>query len=387
MKIIVYTHEFLPWSGGIATYNAELAYGLAEVGADVLVLAPQYGREKWDQQGDPIYEMWRPYPDSGLRVLRLIRSAASILWTWIRYHPDVIIATDGGTQRITAIMSLILPLPIVLVVHGKEVRRLFENDRPLIRLLRKPIVQGLIRAKAVIAVSQATRDTLLSFLPRLQHSIYLVQFGVKRPSAISVESQRLASLRNRLTLASNTRVILTVARLIPGKGQDNVIRALPVILKQIPNVKYVIVGDGECAEALESLAKRTGVLSAVRFVGNAPREEVWSYYALCDVFAMPSRRINENFGIVFLEAASMGKPAVGGRRAGMSEAVIDGKTGILVDPDSIEEIADAIVKLLMDEQTAAEMGHQGFQRYTREFSTRAMAKNTMKVLQKIVDEP
>ena len=95
MRILVYTHEFAPWSGGIATYNLELAQGLAARGHDVLVLAPKYsGNGKAAQSGQ--YRVWRPFPDKGFKPYKILASMVSLVIVWLWFRPDVIFATNGG---------------------------------------------------------------------------------------------------------------------------------------------------------------------------------------------------------------------------------------------------------------------------------------------------
>jgi phosphatidylinositol alpha-1,6-mannosyltransferase len=384
MRILIYTHEFAPWSGGIATYNSELASGLATQGHDILVLAPRYSGGNDVEQKKEKYRIRRPFPDEGFKPYKLVVSTLSLIWAWLKFRPDAIMATNGGSQRCAALASLLFPIPLVLVVHGKEIRGLFKNERPLIRGLRPLLCEGFRHARIVIAVSEATREILLSAMPELSDKTHVVHFGIDSPSWSLIGEQQIGALRKNLNLTREDKVLLTVARLTPGKGHDYVIQSLPKVLEEVPDAKYLVVGDGESAEELKSLVQTMGVEPSIRFVGNVPREQVWAYYQLCDVFVMPSR-LNENFGLVFLEAASMGKPTIGGNRAGMKEAVLAGETGILVDPDSVEEIASAIIYLLTHPEVVSQMGQRGYERFEKHFSVQAMVEKTLSVLGQMFD--
>ena len=384
MRILIYAHEFPPHSGGIATYNTELANGLSAQGHKVLVLAPKYSaRENTEQSGEK-YRVWRTFPNKGFKPYKILASTVSLIWCWFRFHPDVILATNAGSQRCAAIASLLFPIPYVLVVHGKEIRELFKNDRLLIIFFRNLIRRGFFRAKAIIAVSEVSRNTLLSVMPELEKKTHIVYFGIESPFQAAIEEKEVEDLRKHLHLASEDKIILTVARLTPGKGQDLVIHSLPKVLEKMPNTKYLVVGDGECAAELKSLAQVLGVESAVRFVGNVPRRQIWGYYKLCDVFVMPSR-LDENFGLVFIEAASVSKPVIGGTQSGMKEAVLNRETGILVNPDSIEEITDAIIYLLTHPEIASQMGRHGRDRFNECFTIQAMIEKTLDVLRGVAD--
>lgn len=126
----------------------------------------------------------------------------------------------------------------------------------------------------------------------------------------------------------------------------------------------MIVGQGVERLRLEKLAEQLGVRGCVTFVGPVDDDELPKYYNDCDVFVMPSREIPQDpsveaFGIVYLEASACGKPVIGGRSGGAEEAIVDGMTGLLVDPWNIEELAEAINRLLSDGDFARELGENG----------------------------
>jgi len=158
------------------------------------------------------------------------------------------------------------------------------------------------------------------------------------------------------------RVILTVGRLTPRKGIDTVIRALPSVIERVPNAVYMVVGEGEDRERLEALARETGVEDHVLFEGSVPFSQLPSTYNLCDVFVTPSRSAPpsvEGFGIVFLEANACGKPVIGARSGGIPDAIVDGETGLLVEPDDEPGLAEALVSLLSNPERCRALGEAG----------------------------
>jgi phosphatidylinositol alpha-1,6-mannosyltransferase len=170
-------------------------------------------------------------------------------------------------------------------------------------------------------------------------------------------------IRARLGLADRP-VVVCVSRLVPRKGQDTLILAMPAILAREPDAVLLIVGGGPYAKELEKLAAETGVTDAVRFTGPVPWAELPAHFGAGDVFAMPCRTRRggldvEGLGIVYLEASATGLPVVAGDSGGASDAVLDGETGWVVRGGSVEETADRIATLLGDPELRRRMGERG----------------------------
>jgi phosphatidylinositol alpha-1,6-mannosyltransferase len=166
--------------------------------------------------------------------------------------------------------------------------------------------------------------------------------------------------------------LLTVTRLVRRKGVDTVIEALPQIASAVPDIEYVVVGEGPEKERLRELSRRLGVESRVHFVGAVSDEQKAACLHLCDVFVMPSRDIPteppEGFGIVYLEANVCGKPVIAARTGGVEDAVEDGVNGLLVEPDSPSQVAEAVERLLRDPDTARSIGARGRARVLERFT-------------------
>ena len=168
--------------------------------------------------------------------------------------------------------------------------------------------------------------------------------------------------------------MVCISRLVPRKGQDMLIRALPLIRARVDGAALVIVGGGPYAGALRRLAEDRGVGTEVVFTGGVPNAELPAHYAMADVFAMPCRTRGagldvEGLGIVFLEASATGVPVVAGalgRGAGNRSA--DGETGRVVDGRSLDEIVEAVSDLLSDPATGRRMGEAGRQWISRDWN-------------------
>lgn len=172
-----------------------------------------------------------------------------------------------------------------------------------------------------------------------------------------------ATVRARLGL-SDRPVVVCVSRLVPRKGQDTLILAMPRILRAVPDAVLLIVGGGPYRRDLERLAERTGVAPAVRFTGPVPWEELPAHFGAGDVFAMPCRTRRggldvEGLGIVYLEASATGLPVVAGDSGGAPDAVLDGETGWVVPGGAPIPAAERITTLLRDPELRGRLGERG----------------------------
>jgi phosphatidylinositol alpha-1,6-mannosyltransferase len=161
---------------------------------------------------------------------------------------------------------------------------------------------------------------------------------------------------------------VTVARMQERyKGHDVLVRALALVRAKVPQVQWVVIGDGSLRAGVEQLTDAYGVADAARFLGAVSDEERDSWLARSQLLAMPSRLpaggfAGEGFGIAFLEAAAHGRPVVAGNVGGATDAVIDGVTGLLVDPCDQLAVAEAITRLLLDPGLAERLGRAGRER-------------------------
>jgi len=221
----------------------------------------------------------------------------------------------------------------------------------------------------VFTISRFTKDMLVKSGVKLS-KIFIFNNGVdlnewnKRDPNKEKEIEKTHNLKEK-------KVIITVSNLGERKGHDMVLKALPEVIKVIPNLIYFIVGTGSTRGSLEELVKSLGLDNYVKFLGYTPKKYLPSYYHLSDLFIMPNREVGssvEGFGIVFIEANACKKPVIAGRSGGALDAVVDGKTGLLVNPEDRIDIAKALIKLLSNEKLAKQMGEAGYNRVKKELT-------------------
>ena len=170
-------------------------------------------------------------------------------------------------------------------------------------------------------------------------------------------------LREKYGIADRATIV-SVGRLVHRKGQDRLVEAMPLVLKEIPEAHLVFIGEGPHRKKLDQLVEKHKLENHVTFIGRIQYSDLPRHISLGDIFAMPSRsRLFglevEGLGIVYLEASACGLPVVGGNSGGAPDAVKEGITGFVVDGNNLPEIADRIITLLKDDELRNQMGNAG----------------------------
>ncbi|MFJ7497513.1 glycosyltransferase family 4 protein [Streptomyces sp. NPDC097727] len=367
---LVITNDFPPRQGGIETFVHAMATRIPD--DDVVVYTSR-------EPGDTAYDAALPFP-----VVR--DSSGMLLPTGRVTRRAVEIARAHGCDRVwfgaAAPLALMAPTlrrsgiqRMVATTHGHEI---WWARTPGPRQMMRRIGDGV---DVVTYLGQYTRARIGPSLGPRAHMSRLVpgvDAEVYRPDA-----EAGSALRTELGLHGK-RVILCVARLVPRKGQDMLIRALPLIRREVPDAVLVVVGRGPDEARLRKLAHRHAE-GSVRFVGGKSHTETPQYYAAADVFAMPCRTRKagleaEGLGIVFLEAAASGLPVVVGDSGGAPDTVLDGRTGRVVDGTDTAAIAGALTRILLDADQAAEMSAAGRKWAQESWSWDASARHLTQLL-------
>ena len=360
---LMVTSSFLPGRGGIESYLSELCELVAP---DLAVIAPP------SRDGSPLPRDlgYETFPFSSRVPVPSKRLTGEVIATARSLGTDRIIL---GTPWPLALMAPALKragLRVAAIVHGAEF--ITANAVPL---LRRRVASALAEADLLLPVSDYTRGKVADAIQSAgltppPMTLLRARVDVERFRCI----EDRATLRSTVGLPSDVKLILTFGRLVPRKGNDRLIRALPLIRARVPGAVLVIAGTGPEMRRLKRIARRT---EGVIFTGRVPDADAAAVYASADVFALgvADRWFGldiEGLGVVLLEAAASCVPAVTGRSGGTPEAVIDGSSGFVVDARNQAALVDRIATLLEDPELAREMGRKARSHVEDTFSGRKL---------------
>ncbi|EFK11537.1 glycosyltransferase, group 1 family protein [delta proteobacterium NaphS2] len=378
-KVLFISSNFPPVQGGIAHYIYEIVRNLSRERVIVVAL-PTLGFERFDcGQTFTIKRLNVPATWNSLS-LQFKFLFPFYLWKIIFEKSASIIICDTAHHTLMLpawLMNKLRGVPYGVFVHGSDLLK----QQKRATLYRRLFNKILIKADLVFVNSKMTAKFVqdVGVKPSRLNVIHPPIDAEKYPIKITSKS-----LREKFELTGN-KLILSVGRLVERKGFDTVIKSLPQILKAVPDAHYLIVGSGPYRGKLEKLARELALDKYVTFAGYVSDQELPSFYSACDLFVMVSRQLFsqgdiEGFGIVYLEANLLCKPVVAGRSGGVADAVLHEKTGLLVDPESPGEVAEAIVRLIHEPKLAKQLGVTGRERVLVDFSSKAAAQ---KVLDKL----
>lgn len=297
----------------------------------------------------------------------------------------IVVNDTTSLSTLCYMVAKVLRVPVIQTVHHVQ--------PGLSRGLSKWLTRFNMRAVNInICVSQHTEADVVKFARSahiktsvIYNAVDLDDINNWRADVTRV-NEAIASLQKRGYDKGNGPTILTVATLSKHKGIQWVIRAMPKILSEYRDARYVVAGDGLYRSELERAVEDylpPHLRHAVTFLGRVSDAAKYACYCMCDVFAMPSSE--EGFGLVYVEAAAFGKPAIGCDVMGIPEAVTHGETGLLVSPMNVDSVADAILRLLRNESDRLHMGQNGRRRVESELSWSASARKYQQVLSELRD--
>jgi len=414
MRMAVLVYEYPPKIvGGLGTYAAEITRKFVLLDHDVSVFTMN------DDKGSlPTRELWRgieihrplhldvsdSLPDviaedvkkwgRGIQLFSQILvynylSASKIVNELVRrdeFKYDMIVAHDWLSVISGVAIKRELGIPLVFHVHSTEKGRTLGNGSDVVSNIES---RGGLMADMIITVSEAMKSELMELgFPKEKIQVCYNGVDPKKYSREQVSDEKVREVRQSYGVGDNDLMALFVGRLVWIKGVDRLIRAMPQVLQTIPNLKLVIVGLGEMREYLEKLVQTLKLKDVVKFRFEfIPEEERIAHYAACDVAAFPS--LYEPFGIVALEAMSMGKPVVVGAAgiSGMKESVVPNgpdQCGFHVNPEDPADIAWGLINAVQDPQRKEWLGNNGRKIVLARFSWDVIAKKTAELYSKLL---
>jgi phosphatidylinositol alpha-1,6-mannosyltransferase len=353
-KVLFVTNDFGPRAGGIETFIIGLIERRA-FASTIVYTSAQANSQEYDQIWEKKYgvkvirdssRILLPTPRVARRISALIKAEGISVAAFGAAAPLGLLAHSMKRSGIVRIVAL---------THGHEVW--WAKVFPFNLLLRR-IGTGV---DSLTYLGEYTRQMISRPLTQSAKSAM-----IKIAPGIDTDHfspRNSANLRQSLQL-SQKKVIVCVARLVHRKGQDKLIDAMPSILESISNAHLLIVGQGPYQSKLVKRVKKLGLEESVTFVGRINYEKLPEYICVGDLFAMPSRsRFGglevEGLGIAYLEASACGLPVIAGSSGGAPDAVVDGKSGVVVNGTDITAIAKTVIKFLRDPEGSRQMGQFG----------------------------
>ena len=361
MKTLLFTIEYPPFKGGVANYYSNLVKFWPEP-ENIFVLDNSLGK---------LFVSWLPFKKSILAKRELFKTIKEKSIDHILVGQ--ILPLGGNALK----AKKRLGVKYSVFLHGMDFAVAVSQKRKI-----KQVKNILQNCENIICVNSYVAKMAKQFLSD-DSKIKIINPGISQKN-IDIKPEIIEKIK-QCSFLQNKYLMLSVGRLVERKGVDMVLKTIPQLVDQIPELMYLIGGTGSdeykikrCYNDLEEKYKKH-----VIFLGELDEDQKWAYMNLCDLFIMPSRSINgdfEGFGIVYLEANLLGKPVIGGDSGGVSDAVENGLNGLLVDPQSMDDIAMAVMQLYKNRELAQRLGKQGQERARLEFNWSEKARQIYNLL-------
>ncbi|MDR3602414.1 MAG: glycosyltransferase [Desulfosporosinus sp.] len=401
MRVLILSHMYPNRVGPVGgIFVRQQAQALARLGVEVNVVAPipwvpgfMTGRGKWG--GYPLVPFAEQPDGFAVRHPRVLEFPRSLFF---EYYPQTYawgierVVTEQIARGVDLIHAHVAhpdgaaalrfgrkyKIPVVVTVHGQDFAYTLQRSQTCAKSVRATL-QG---ASGVILVSAKlkTQYGLETWADQLE-KYRVIYNGVDLEDVV----QQPGPQGNDSEPGTKTsgQILLTVGFLRPDKGHAVVLKALPELIRQFPDLEYRIVGDGTERPKLEALAQALGIGRQVVFLGSLPHPEAMTEMAQCDTFILPSW--NEAFGVVYLEAMAYGKPIIGTTEEGISEILAQEDVGKAVPARDVAALTAAIRGLLENPQAAQAMGARGKELVTRRFTWDYNARQTLQMYKEIVN--
>ncbi|MEO1429952.1 MAG: glycosyltransferase family 4 protein [Cyanobacteria bacterium J06633_8] len=368
--ILVVSRTFLPKEGGIEEYVYNRCLQNPQ---RVIMLAAAFpGYEDFDKNQLFLVHRWhlpKIPPLFGLaaiikQIINMFCSFVLAIKLYFRYRYSYIEWGHGYDFPAILLLSYILPIKFFIYLHGNDILCPLRNP-----LLKKLFELTLQRSAGIVCNSSFTQNFLKDKFS-FDTSTYIInpiirteKFGDRAKNQQYIQKSRL-EIRQKYNIPENAIVILSVGRLVKRKGFGLVIDNLHHLLNQGLDVRYIICGRGEMQQSLQQKVSQLQLTEKVYFAGFVADADLAAYYAASDIFAMPTfydaeSASIEGFGIVYAEAGYFGKPVIASRIGGVEDAVHHQENGLLVNPNSPEEISQALTRLCKDKQLREYLGSNG----------------------------
>jgi phosphatidylinositol alpha-1,6-mannosyltransferase len=376
------TQDYAPDLGGMARRHVELCRRFADGDETTMSVSTVAARDASAFDEHESYNIYRqPFPFE--RANRFSNQLRWANWLTSSRSPRFDVLHCGNIRPVGYAVRWVnrkLRTPYLVYVNGGDLLR--ERRKAERSALKRKTAQYILgNAAGIVGTSKWVAELASDVMEQvgIENPPPVAELGLGTDPARFNPSRDTGALRRRWGVG-DAPLVLTVARLVPHKGQDIAIRALSTLRRDFPELRYIMVGEGHDEERLRALARELGVADRVGFVGTMRDDELPEAYATSTIYLGASRvdkEINvEGFGISFLEAAASGIPSVAGDSGGVRSAVRDGETGIVVPPTDSDAIADAIRSLLLNPDRRKQMGVAGRRAVETHYNWDRVARDT-----------
>ena len=375
MKVLIYTHEFPPFQGGIAT-SAKMIADILSTENEVLVCCPLYSYEdssllaKYSTKKISFFgkDKFKKIP-----IIQYIQGLLNIKETIDSFNPEKIIFLGEEAEIVGGLLNN-KDIDQIVRIAGSGIESIVKSSS-LFKIIPKLLIKRLYKnSKFLVAVSKNTQE-LMNKEPDFfdKTKVRLIYNGVEN---YFLEEPKNSSSLQELPLQKDDFVLLTVSRLLPRKGQDFVIRALAKINNK--KIKYICIGEGRFKSDYIKLAEELGLKGNVFFLGGVSRDKICKYYDSANIFILCNRTWNskiEGLPNVVLEGMSRSLPVIGSINTGTEELIQDQTNGFLVDSENVEDIALKINSAYKKRKSLDKLGDSAKLFIQNNFSYSEMKKN------------
>jgi len=397
MKALIISHMYpSSFNEVYGIFVHELAKALAKQNIEVCVVSPvpwvsfpiNYFSSKWiayskipykaEIEGICVYyPRYFAFPhsvlfdSSGVRMYKGIKRAVGDIYNNFEFdliHANVALPDGYAAMR----LSKVYKKPFLVTIHGQDLQQtIFRDER-----CKKHVEDVINCSNRAVVVSNKLEEIAKKELKIHEEKISVIPNGVN-DDTICTESL------NFKQKYKGKKIVLSVSSLIKSKGIDLNIKAIAQLIKEHPNLIYLIVGDGAERKRLENLVYTLGIQDYIKFFGQLPHQVVMEYMSICDIFSLPSW--NEAFGVVYVEAMAYGKPVIGCEGEGINGIIVHGRNGMLVKPRNVDSIVEAIDYLLSHPEEANAMGERAQKLVLENYTWKKVADKTITIYKEILN--
>ena len=359
---LVSTKSFPPEIGGMQNLMEGLSTTLLDHGPVKVFADGAKNCELYDQNS--MLNIERVH---GLKIFRKYRKA-NLIKEFIQKSEIRACFFDHWKSIENIDLSILKKTKCFCLIHSKEI------NHPVGSSLNKRVLKALNKADFIIANSRFTKELAMKLGLK---DVHVINPGCNYPIPVKEESKKFA----KKIYDNASPKLITISRLDGRKSHQNVLMTIKNLLPKFPNLKYVSIGDGDERRNLEKLRKELNLEKNVELIFKSTEQEKIGLLEQSDVFVMPSvvnKKSVEGFGITYIEAASYGKPSIGGIYGGEGDAIKSGKTGYLCNGNDLNAIYDTLLKILSNDHYK-ELGLNALE-FSKEFNWEKIIKKYINLI-------